>query len=146
MPAYTDSIGFNKGSVGFDANGVTHGTKMEVLIDLPKIVAARLAAGATALANGDSLDVLPIPAGALVVATGFQTLTLQASLTASLGDAASATRYLNASTAPQSVGWSALGGATPFLYTADGVLRLTLAGATPTTAVLRVWAYVVDAN
>lgn len=145
MPNYTDSLGFNKGSAGFDANGVTHGTKMEVLIDLPKIVAARLAAGATALAAGDTLDVLPLPTGAVVITAGIQIITGLASLTASLGDSGSATRYVNAASMA-SAGWTTPGASTPYVYTSDSALRLTLAGVTPATAVLRVWAYVIDAN
>lgn len=54
MAAYTDSLGFNKGTAAFPAN-VTEVSKFEVELDFAKIVAARSAAGATALSAGDTL-------------------------------------------------------------------------------------------
>lgn len=149
MPSYTDSLGFDKGSAAFDARGNTHGTKMEVVLDFAKIAAARTAAGATALTTSDTLDVLPIPAGAVVLAAGFQTTTAQASLTVSLGDSGSGTRYVSAGSTA-STGWTTpligSSGTVPYVYTADSALRVTFGGTAPTTAVIRVWVYVIDAN
>jgi hypothetical protein len=57
MTAFTDSLGFNKGTAAFPAD-VTAISKFEVKLDLAAIIAARSAAGATALAAGDTLQVI----------------------------------------------------------------------------------------
>lgn len=68
MPAYTDSLGFYKNSAGFTANGADRVSVMEIEIDFRKIAAARLAAGATALAAADTLVIGTLPKGSYVVA------------------------------------------------------------------------------
>ena len=70
MANYTDSLGFNKGTAAFpDGSGVS---KFSVELDFAAIVAARAAAGATALAAADVIEAIPLPAGAIVVAAGLQ--------------------------------------------------------------------------
>ena len=49
MAAYTDSLGFNKGTAAFPSD-VTSISKFVVELDFAAIIAARSAAGATALA------------------------------------------------------------------------------------------------
>lgn len=68
MPAYTDSLGFYKNSAGFTANGTDRVSVTEIEIDFRKIAAARLAAGATALAATDTLVIGALPKGSYVVA------------------------------------------------------------------------------
>jgi len=71
MADYTDSLGFNKGTAAFPAN-VTEVSKFSVELDFADIVAARSAAGATALVAGDTLQVIALPAGSVVLSAGLQ--------------------------------------------------------------------------
>lgn len=74
MVAYTDTIGFNKGS----AAHMEHNPKMylmQVDLDFAKITTDRTAASLTALAANDSLAILQIPAKTLVVAVGIDVTT-----------------------------------------------------------------------
>ena len=77
MAAYTDSHGYNKGSAAHSAKGLTKVGLMEVELDFAKITADRATAGATALAAGDSIQVLNIPANTLVMAVGATTTTAE---------------------------------------------------------------------
>ena len=77
MAAYTDSHGYLKGSAAHPAKGLTKVGLMEVELDFAKITADRATAGATALAAGDSIQVLSIPANTLVMAVGATTITAE---------------------------------------------------------------------
>lgn len=159
MATYTDSYGFNKGTAGFRADGLTKVTRMEVVLDFAKIAAARTAAGATALASGDVLEVIPVPAKALVMRVGYDVTTAEgATATFDLGDGSDTDGYLN------DADLNAVG---------SGVMALTLASGTPNTvagysngkyysaadtidvllnnnsidtAVVRIWALVADCS
>lgn len=67
MVAYTDSLGFYKNSVGFTAGYTDHLCVAEIDINFATIAAARTAAGATALAATDTLDIATLPKGALLI-------------------------------------------------------------------------------
>lgn len=146
MPAYTDSIGFNKGTAAFPeaTAGAVH--KFEVLLDFAAIAAARSAAGATALAAADTLEVIPLPAGSVVLAAGAQVLTVEGAVaTMDLGDSGSATRYLsNFDLNASSNSASAL--AEPFYSAAASFIRVTLDHNSIDVAKVRVWALVADAS
>ena len=73
MVAYTDSLGFNKNSVGFTANYTDRVSVIEIDLDFAKIAAARTAAGAAALASTDTLVIGVLPKGAFVL-SGVATL------------------------------------------------------------------------
>ena len=77
MAAYTDSHGFDKGSAGHPAKGISRVGYMEVTLDLDKITTDRAAAGATDLAAGDSLEVLSVPSNTLVLGVGATTITAE---------------------------------------------------------------------
>mgnify|MGYP001301663466 CR=1 FL=1 len=77
MAAYTDTHGFDKGSAAHPAKGINKVGYIEVTLDFAEITAARVTAGATALATGDSLQVLSIPANTLVMAVGATTMTAE---------------------------------------------------------------------
>lgn len=77
MAAYTDSHGYLKGSAAHPAKGLTKVGLMEVELDFAKITTDRATAGATALAAGDSIQVLSIPANTLVMAVGATTITAE---------------------------------------------------------------------
>ncbi len=96
MATYTDSLGFNKGSAGFRAEGLNKVTRMEVVLDFAAIAAARSAAGAAALASGDVLEIMPVPAKTLVLRVGYDVTTAEgASATFDLGDGSDTDGYLN---------------------------------------------------
>lgn len=67
MVAYTDSLGFNKNSVGFPANYTDRVSVMEIDLDFAKIAAARTAAGAAALGATDTLVIGVLPKGSYVI-------------------------------------------------------------------------------
>ena len=76
MAAYTDTHGFDRGSAAHPAKGVNRVGYMEVELNFATITEDRATAGATALAAGDSLGVLSIPANTLVLAVGATTTTV----------------------------------------------------------------------
>jgi hypothetical protein len=145
MANYTDSLGFNKGTSAYpDATrGAVH--KFEVLLDFAAIAAARSAAGAAALAATDTLEVIPVPAGSVVLAAGAQVLTVEgATATMDLGDSGSATRYLsNFDLNAASNSASAL--AEPYYNSSGLPVRVTLDHNSIDVAKVRVWALVADA-
>lgn len=96
MAAYTDTLGFNKGSASIPAYGPMREGWIEVKLDFAAIAAARSAAGATALAATDTLVLFPTFAGQAVLAVGAYLETAEgATATIDVGDAASATRYFS---------------------------------------------------
>lgn len=100
------------------------------------------------VANGDSIDVLRLPQGAVVTNAGLAVHTTQATVTIAVGDAASATQYLaattltnvkannNAGTADGAVMAADTSTAYQKFYGAEDVLRLTVAGADATSAIV----------
>ena len=67
MVAYTDSLGFNKNSVGFPANYTDRVSVLEIDLDFAKIAAARTAASAAALGSTDTLVIGVLPKGSFVL-------------------------------------------------------------------------------
>ena len=159
MATYTDSLGFNKGSAGFRADGLTKVTRMEVVLDFAKIAAARSAAGVTALASGDVLEVIPVPAKTLVMRVGYDVTTAEgATATFDLGDGSDADGYLNdvdLNSVGSGVMSLALTEGTPNTiagysngkyYSAADTIDMTLNNNAINVAVVRVWALVADAS
>lgn len=154
MPTYTDSLGFNKGTAALPAKGTDRSSVVSVDLDFAAIIAARAAAGATALAANDVLEVLPVPAGTIVRNVGLQVLTTAASGTIAIGDGAAAAGYL----AAQVVSSAGLFGGVPVLasgafaptlsggklYSAADTIDITIGTAVPATAVVRVFAELVN--
>lgn len=107
---------------------------IDIPLDFGAIAAQRLADGQAALANADILEVARIKAGTYILIAALQTVKAEGgAATVSLGDASSATAYLNAADI-NTVGWVtsaavqslsvAIGGGK--VYTADDSLILTL--------------------
>jgi len=159
MATYTDSYGFNKGTAGFRADGLTKVTRMEVVLDFAKIAAARTAAGATALASGDVLEVIPVPAKSLVMRVGYDVTTAEgATATFDLGDGSDTDGYLNdadlnavgsgvmaltlASGTPNTVAGYSNGK----YYSAADTIDVLLNNSSIDTAVVRIWALVADCS
>ena len=76
MAAYTDTLGFNKGTAAYPANNPPV-CKIEVELNFATIIAARAAAGATTLAAADTLEVINLPAYSVVLAAGLNVTTAE---------------------------------------------------------------------
>jgi hypothetical protein len=156
MATYTDSLGFAKGSAALPAKGTNRSSVVSVKLDFPAIIAARAAAGATALAASDVLEVLPVPAGTIVRNVALVVETVAASGTIAIGDGSAAAGYL----AAQAVSSAGTFGGVPVLssgafaptlsggkvYAAADTVDITIGTAVPATAVVRVVAELVDLN
>lgn len=157
MATYTDSRGFNKGTAAYPADALNKATRVEIVLDFVAILAARLAAGATALAAADVLEVIPVPAGTVVSNVGMSVITAGAATsTIAMGDGSAAAGYL-AATAASAVGISggvpvlAAGAFAPTLsggklYAVDDTIDITIGTAVPVGAVVRVFALLTDMN
>lgn len=154
MATYTDTLGFNKGSAALPADALFKMHRVEVVLDFPKIIAARLAAGATALAASDVLEVIPIPAGTVVSNVGMEIITVGASGSISIGDGSAAAGYL-AATVSTSAGYFggvpvlSSGAFAPTLsggkvYAAADTIDITISTAVPSAAVVRIFALMAD--
>lgn len=157
MATYTDSLGFNKGSAALPADALDKCHRVEITLDFPKIIAARAAAGATALAASDVLEVIPVPAGTIVSNVGMQVTTAAGvTSTIAIGDGTAAAGYL-AATSANATGWSggvpvlSSGAFAPTLsggklYSAADTIDITIGTAVPAAAVVRVFAVLTDVN
>lgn len=143
MTTYTDSIGFNKGEACYPAFGGQRWSFVDVELDLPAIVAARAEAGVTALAAADVLQVIPVPANTLVVNVGVQVTTVEGeAATIDVGDGDTPSGYFN------DLDYNALSHtvATGKFYSTADTIDVLFNTATPTLAVFRVWALMLDCN
>lgn len=164
MPTYTDSLGFDKGSAGFHAAGLNRVHRVEVTLDFAKITAARAAASATALANGDIIEAIPLPAKSLVMAVGLDVTTAEGgTLTIDVGDGTDPDGYLdgvNGNTVasyqsgnnltvtagtPNAVVGTPYAYALGKYYSAADTLDVVLVNAAD-VAVVHLWALVVDCS
>lgn len=96
MTAYTDSLGFNKGTAAFVAPYTSRIATYETTLDFAKIAAARLAAGAAALAATDTLVIAQLPKGSLILGSGITVVKAEgAAGTIDLGITGDATLFAN---------------------------------------------------
>lgn len=151
MATYTDSIGFDKGTASFPYGGHPRGTFIEVDLDFAAITAARTAAGATALTDGDVMEVIQLPAKTAVLAVGLDVTTAEGgTCTVDVGDGADADGYLDGVDANAVASYShldsaTLGYAAGKYYSSADTIDLTMVNAMD-AAVVRLWAYVVNAG
>jgi hypothetical protein len=156
MTAYTDSYGFNKGTASFAAYGGNRISYLEVELDFATIVADRSAAGATALAATDTLQIIAVPANAVILHAGFEVTTAETTNTTATfdfgftgGSPAAANAFGN-DVASNALGWSwAAGnglGAPIIVGTSDDTIDLLINTAAPTDCVLRCFAVVLNPN
>ena len=149
MANYTDSIGFNKGVAAYPAYNTDSLTKIEVTLDFATIVAARVAAGATALAATDTLQVLQVPANSLILAAGIEVTEAEATNTTatfSLGFVGGTTNLFAGTVASNALATTCNELAAPDFIAAADTIDLTLNTAAPTNCTIRVFAIVVDCN
>jgi len=151
MAAYTDTLGFNKGVAGFDAKNPFAVSKLETTLDFAKIVAARAAAGAVALAAADTLQVLQLPAKCQVLAAGLEVIsaeTVNTTGTLDLGCTGGSPVAANAfadDAAINALTFASVALAAPAtIGTTADTLDLLLNTAAPTNAKVRVFAIVVN--
>lgn len=153
MATYTDTLGFNKGTASFPANaGEGRYCYFEVMLDFEKIVAARSAASATALAAGDTLQVMQLPAGVILLQGGLEVEEVEATNTTAtfdlgfLGGSPAAANVFGNDVASNALGITATALAAPVLVTANDTLDLLLNTAVPANARVRVFAFGMNAN
>jgi len=143
MPAYTDSIGFNKGTAAtIPAYQFAGYSKIELDLNFAAIAAARTAAGVAQLVATDTLQLFSVPAGTLVLSVAVQVTTAEGAVaTIDIGDAASATRFLS-NVNLNSVAYTST--VTPFFYAAETPILMTIDSNSTDVAVCRVVMAVVD--
>lgn len=145
MTAYTDSLGFNKGSAAVPAIHTGRYGLLRLTLDFAKIAAARSAAGVAALTSSDTLRVIPVPAGAFVV--GMSAILRKAegaAVTIGLGDAAGDTTYLTTFSLNAAVGTVVAGSVTGKLYTAADNIYITLNHASIDLAIVDITVAIID--
>lgn len=150
MAAYTDSLGFNKGTAAFpDSSPVK---KFEVELDFAAIVAARSAAGATALAATDTLQVINLPAYCVVLAAGLNVTSAETTNTTATfdfgytgGSPAAANVYCD-DFASNAVAMDSDNLANPTVIKTADTIDILLNTAVPANAVVKAWAIVADCN
>lgn len=156
MATYTDSYGFNKGTASFAAYGANRISYLEVVLDFTTIVADRSAAGATALAAADILQVMQVPANAVILHAGFEVTEAETTNTTATfdlgftgGSPAAANAFGN-DIASNALGWSWAAGnglANPIIIgTSNDTIDLLINTAAPTNCVLRCFAVVLNPN
>lgn len=152
MTAFTDTLGFYKGSAAVGAHADKRLGYVEVELDFAKIVAARSAASATALAAADTLQVIQVPAGMLMLAGGLNVVTAETTNTTATfdlgctgGSPIAANAFCN-DIASNSVAVNSTGLAAPVLFSSADTIDLLINTAAPTDAVVKVWALFFDAT
>jgi hypothetical protein len=150
MPNYTDSLGFNQGTAAYpDGHGMS---KFTVELDFAKIVAARSAAGATALAAGDTMQVIKLPAGSVVISAGLVVTKVESTNTTATFDLGftggtpyAANVYANDDPS-NALGLTAADLANPSVIPAADTIDLLINTAAPTDCVVKAFALVLNAN
>lgn len=150
MVAYTDSLGFDKGTAAYPDTACVY--KFEVELDFAKIIAARSAAGATALAATDTLQVISIPAYSVVLAAGLNVVSPETVNTTATfdfgytgGTPAAANVYCD-DFASNAVAMDSDNLANPTVIKSADTIDLLLNTAVPTNCVLKAWAIIANCN
>jgi hypothetical protein len=151
MTAFTDSLGFNKGTAAYPAN-VTDISKFQVELDFAAIIAARSAAGVAALAATDTLQVISLPAGSIVLSAGVNVTSAETTNTTATfdlgftgGSPYAANAYAN-DVASNATGLKAADLANPSVVVTADTIDLLLNTAAPVDCVMNVFAIVANAN
>lgn len=146
MTDYDDSLGFNKGSASaYPASGTDKVGVIKVELDFADIVDARDSAGAAALTTSDTLEVLQIPAGSVVLSAGVNVTSKETP-----DDTAGTVTLTDGTvTYASAVDISVLGVtgadlANPTVYSSADTINLSFGTAVPTDAVIVAWAVVAN--
>jgi hypothetical protein len=148
MTAFTDSLGFNKGVAAYPDTAAVY--KFEVDLDFAQIVAARAAAGATALAATDTLQVIALPAYSVVLVAGLNVVSAETTNTTATfdfgytgGTPAAANVYCD-DFASNAVAMDSDNLANPTVIKTADTIDLLLNTAVPANAVVKAWAIVAN--
>jgi len=148
MANFTDSLGFNKGVAAYPDTAAVY--KFEVELDFAQIVAARAAAGATALAAADTLQIIALPAYSVVLAAGLNVVSAETTNTTATfdfgytgGTPAAANVYCD-DFASNAVAMDSDNLANPTVIKAADTIDLLLNTAVPADAVVKPWAIVAN--
>ena len=146
MTAYTDSLGFNKGSIAYPDTACVY--KMEVILDFEEIAAARAAAGATTLTTSDSLQVIQLPANTMILGAGLEVVTAgTGNCDLDFGFVGGTTDLFVTDLPLDTVGIEVAALAAPHIVTADDTIDVTFIAAAPgSSGVVRAFAIVADLN
>jgi hypothetical protein len=149
MTAFTDTLGFNKGTAAMAA-ALGRLVWLEVELDFAKIIAARAAASATALAAADTLQVLQLPVSLLILQGGARVTSAETVNTTGTfdigftgGSPAAANVFAN-DIAINALSVKAAGLAAPLLIETADTLDILLNTAAPTNLVMTVWVVGID--
>jgi hypothetical protein len=154
MAVYSDALGYQRGEVAaFRDRGEDRMIYQAVKMDFAAIAAARTAASATALASGDTLKCLQVPANAVILAAGLNVVTAETTNTTATfslgfqsGSPQNAT-YYGSAVASNAVANSSPSGLSPQLIgTTAATVDLLLNTAVPANAVVHVWALLGNVN
>ena len=151
MAAYTDSLGFNKGTAAYPAN-VTDISKFDVTVDFAAVKAARTAAGATALAAADTMQIISLPAGSVVLSAGMNVTsveTINTTATIDIGFTGGSPAAANAygdNLVTNTTGLKAADLANPTIVITADTIDILLNTAVPEDAVIKFFAVVANAN
>ena len=151
MTAFTDTLGFNKGTAAYPAN-TTDISKFQVELDFAAIIAARSDAGVAALAAADTLQVISLPAGSVVLSAGVNVTSAETTNTTATfdlgftgGSPYAANAYAN-DVASNATGLKAADLANPSVVVTADTIDLLLNTAAPVNCVMNVFAIVANAN
>jgi len=142
MTDFTDSVGFNKNTVGYPAHNFSRYVVIETELDFWAIANARSDAGLAALAAGDTLEVLKLPEKSYVLAAGVDVSYAGTDgLTLTLSDG---TTDFVAAFAGDAMGSAGSGGADAQFYAAETGLTLGFGDYVPGDLVVKVWVLAVN--
>lgn len=157
MTTYTDGTGYNLGSAAIPAKSPAVRV-VSVDLDFAAITAARSAAGLTALANGDILPVIQVPAKTHVLAVGLDVTTAEGgTCTVDIGDgsdtdgfldgvdANTVASYASSLTLAEGAPNTITGYSEGKYYSAADSIDLLMVNAMD-TAVVRAWAILADCS
>lgn len=149
MAAYTDTLGFDKGTAAFPAKNQPI-SKIAVDLNFATIIADRLAAGATALVATDTLQVINLPAFTVVLAAGLNCDTVESTNTTATfdlgftGGSPEAANFFCDDFACTATGMDSDAIANAAIVKTADTIDILLNTAVPTDCVLTAWAIVAD--
>jgi hypothetical protein len=150
---YTYLGGYSAGTNKYAPGGMAGVfSVVDIKLDFAAIAAARSAAGQAALGAADVMELIKVPAGTWVPACFIQSVTAEgATATVQLGDGADANGFIDSSSI-NAVAWYSSLATTAYsvavgggkLYSSEDTIDLTLDHASIDTAVIHIFAALVD--
>ena len=151
MATYNDGKGYNLGTgTAHVAAGINKVSSVTVELNFATITTERAAAGLTALAAGDILEVIKVPANTLVTHVALNVTTAEGgTLTVDVGDGDNPDGYLDGVNANATAAYLTVAGTDAFeagkFYTAADTIDIVTVNAAD-TAVMTLTAVMVDCS